>query len=626
MQKMPDNGNDIREMKGFCKLLILCCLITKPLIFYILMNFHINFFFIWAATSLVLVFFFGSFRRILIPVIFYILITALMFADVTFNAYFNGYLSVGMLGSSKYLGDVWDIIIEIVKPEFFILLFDLPVLIFIIIRHKLSLRDNNSVYVTGNIMSESKIREIVFGSKGRFFAAAITAALIALFVFGGFTGSRFLQSISNLEFFSYHIKDVLRETIGFGRYNLSDLEAVPYEPDEEDKLFGIAEGRNLILIQMEALQNFVINTEYEGQEITPVLNKLISDKSTLYFDRYYMQIAAGNTSDAEFATNNSLYGTVKSYTYEIYKNNTFRGLPVLLKGKGYDTIAMHGYDGSYWSRNVMYPAQGFDTFLDDKFYEPTAVHGWGIIDEEFFRQSVDYLKNIDGPFYGFMVSLSNHTPFKMEEKYCRIELAEKHLNTRFGNYLNSVAYSDYALGVFIDELKKAGIYENSVIAVYGDHFGLAQNDEDNEELMTEFLRKPYRFDEMANIPLIIHIPGSDINRTISVAGGQLDFLPTIAYLMGFESLDTMYLGQNLIKADKGFVIQSRYAPAGSFIMDDIIYFMSVDGVFENGEAWHIDTGKRVSVNSLKPLSERAKALIDISEKFLEEDAMSEWEK
>ena len=337
-----------------------------------------------------------------------------------------------------------------------------------------------------------------------------------------------------------------------------------------------------------------------------------------------MQIAAGNTSDAEFATNNSLYGTVKSYTYEIYKNNTFRGLPVLLKGKGYDTIAMHGYDGSYWSRNVMYPAQGFDTFLDDKFYEPTAVHGWGIIDEEFFRQSVDYLKNIDGPFYGFMVSLSNHTPFKMEEKYCRIELAEKHLNTRFGNYLNSVAYSDYALGVFIDELKKAGIYENSVIAVYGDHFGLAQNDEDNEELMTEFLRKPYRFDEMANIPLIIHIPGSDINRTISVAGGQLDFLPTIAYLMGFESLDTMYLGQNLLKADKGFVIQSRYAPAGSFIMDDIIYFMSVDGVFENGEAWHIDTGKRVSVNSLKPLSERAKALIEISEKFLEEDAMSKW--
>lgn len=98
---------------------------------------------------------------------------------------------------------------------------------------------------------------------------------------------------------------------------------------------------------MEALQNFVINREYEGQEITPNLNRLIRHEGTIYFDRYYMQIAAGNTSDAEFATNNSIYGSEKSYTYELYKENTFRGLPVLLKERGYSTIAMHGYDGDF---------------------------------------------------------------------------------------------------------------------------------------------------------------------------------------------------------------------------------------------------------------------------------------
>jgi lipoteichoic acid synthase len=140
-----------------------------------------------------------------------------------------------------------------------------------------------------------------------------------------------------------------------------------------------------------------------------------------------------------------------------------------------------------------------------------------------------------------MVTLTNHTPFKMDAEYCTIDLQEKHQDTRFGNYLNSVAYTDYAIGVLIDELKESGLYENSVIAIYGDHFGLAQYDEDNGKLLTEFLNKPYRFDEMANIPLIIHIPGQDINETISIAGGQMDFLPTIAYLLGFESLDTLYL-------------------------------------------------------------------------------------
>jgi phosphoglycerol transferase MdoB-like AlkP superfamily enzyme len=421
------------------------------------------------------------------------------------------------------------------------------------------------------------------------------------------------------------VKDLLETTTSFGSQQ-AELDEEPVylvEEDQEDSLFGIAEGRNLIVIQMEALQNFVINREYEGQEITPNLNRLIRHEGTIYFDRYYMQIAAGNTSDAEFATNNSIYGSEKSYTYELYKENTFRGLPVLLKERGYSTIAMHGYDGDFWSRKAMYPSQGFDRFIDDKGYNPSVIHGWGILDEEFFVQSVEYLKVQPRPFYCFMVSLTNHTPFVMDKKYCRLQLSAKHEGTRFGNYLNSTAYSDYAIGVLLDALKEADLYENSVITIYGDHFGLAQRDENNEELMTEFLGKPYRFDAMANVPLIIHIPGEDINNTYSIAGGQIDFLPTMAYLMGFEELDTVYFGQNLLTAEKGFVAQTRYAPRGSFITDDIVFMMSFDMVFENSRAWAIDTGEEVPLDGLQSLAERSIALIAASEKCQEEDSIAE---
>jgi len=581
--------------------LIVVCLILKPLLFYRLMDIQINLLFLWAATAFILILLFGSFRKKWIPFGLYVLLTVLMFCDVTYNAYFNGYLSVNAMGSAKYLGEVWDVIRSVIRPEFWLLFIDLPLL------------------AAGLIKVKSSPERKVWPS------AVLFVWTVTLLVLGSVSFSSFLQSAGNLEFFSAHIKDTLQSVTAFGEPRVEYLEEDPnfVEPEEKTDLFGIAEGRNLIVVQMEALQNFVINREYEGQEITPVLNRLIREDGTLYFDHYYMQIAAGNTSDAEFATNNSLYGTEKSYTYELYKENTFRGLPVLLREIGYSTIVMHGYEGSFWSRDDMYPAQGFDTFIDDEGYKPSVIHGWGILDEEFYPQSVDYLKEQPQPFYNFMISLSNHTPFVMDEQYQRLKLAEKHKGTRFGNYLNSTAYSDYAIGVLIEALKEAGLYENSVIALYGDHFGLAQRDENNEELLTDFLGKPYRFDEMANIPLIIHIPGKEINETLTIAGGQIDFLPTIAYLMGLEDLDTIYLGQNLLTADTGFVAQNRYAPRGSFITDGIIFFMSGDSVFENGKAWSTDTGEEVPLAGLKSLSVRSAALVAASEKYLETDAIGE---
>ncbi|MDI9493898.1 MAG: LTA synthase family protein [Bacillota bacterium] len=587
------------------KLLIGVCLFIKPLMFYRLMDIQVNLLFLWVATAFMLSLMFGSFKNLWIPFGLYVLLTILMFCDVTHNAYFSGYISLKLIASAKFLGDAGDAVIAVIRPEFWLLLLDLPLVALSIVK----------------IRREEWLSSV----RKEWFSAVLLLAAVFFLVFGSVSTSSTLRSVGNLEFFSVRVKDLLETTTSFGsqQAELDEESVYLVEEDQEDSLFGIAEGRNLIVIQMEALQNFVINREYEGQEITPNLNRLIRHEGTIYFDRYYMQIAAGNTSDAEFATNNSIYGSEKSYTYELYKENTFRGLPVLLKERGYSTIAMHGYDGDFWSRKAMYPSQGFDRFIDDKGYNPSVIHGWGILDEEFFVQSVEYLKVQPRPFYCFMVSLTNHTPFVMDKKYCRLQLSAKHEGTRFGNYLNSTAYSDYAIGVLLDALKEADLYENSVITIYGDHFGLAQRDENNEELMTEFLGKPYRFDAMANVPLIIHIPGEDINNTYSIAGGQIDFLPTMAYLMGFEELDTVYFGQNLLTAEKGFVAQTRYAPRGSFITDDIVFMMSFDMVFENSRAWAIDTGEEVPLDGLQSLAERSIALIAASEKCQEEDSIAE---
>ena len=629
-----------KEKRG--RLLLIVVLLAQCLLFYWLMQIEIYYLALSLFTFLFLYLFFFGFQNKWIPFGINVVFTILMFADVTFNNYFNGYLSLDMMGSAQYVGDVLDTIGKVIRPQFLLLFLWIPLAV-------MGIRRQNR-QDAASAAEESRPSEVLLSPAEGSLAAGGTAgqtgqtgqtgtalrsrpckkqiilAVLLFFLAVNPLGMTVLKSIGNLEFFSFHAKDIVRVSTGFGEDRHAVAASMNYHIKEGDPLFGLAKGKNLIVIQVEALQNFVLDAHYNGKEITPVLNRLAKD-SSLYFDHYYMQIGAGNTSDAEFATNNSLYGTPKSYTYEIYKDNAFRGLPWLLMEKGYSTIAMHGYRGDFWSRDVMYPSQGFQAFVDaDGFLDRGLPTAWGINDEEFFKQAVQYLKLEKQPFYSLLVTLSSHTPFELPpefEKLGNIRIKKEHRGTRFGNYLSAISYTDHALGVFLEKLKEAGLYENSVIAIYGDHFGLSISDDRNEELMEEFLGKPYRFDTMANIPLIIHMPAAApglLPRVISAAGGQLDFLPTIAYLMGFEKLDTLYIGNNLLTEKSGFVIQDRYAPPGSFLTNTMAYLGAGDGVFETGRAWNINSYRNLRKDSgMEKLSLRARGLLNLSAEYLEKD-------
>ena len=90
----------------------------------------------------------------------------------------------------------------------------------------------------------------------------------------------------------------------------------------------------MIVIQIEALQNFVIDAEYNGQELTPNLNRLIKGDS-IYFNQYYSNIGKGNTADADFSSLNSLYPVIDGESYRLFEDNTYNGLPWLMREKGY---------------------------------------------------------------------------------------------------------------------------------------------------------------------------------------------------------------------------------------------------------------------------------------------------
>ena len=168
-------------------------------------------------------------------------------------------------------------------------------------------------------------------------------------------------------------------------------------------------------------------------------------------------------------------------------------------------------------------------------------------------------------------------------------------------------------------MKLAGLYENTVIALYGDHHGLNCGMEDVNESVSNYIGRTYDYDEMLNVPLIIHLPGTDIKETIHTTGGQIDFLPTIANIMGLDLENTLYLGQDLTNVDKGFVAFTTYLFEGSFANNEVVFQMSREEVFEDSRAWRIGTNEEVDVSSYREDYEKALLLKKTSKEMLEQD-------
>jgi phosphoglycerol transferase MdoB-like AlkP superfamily enzyme len=146
--------------------------------------------------------------------------------------------------------------------------------------------------------------------------------------------------------------------------------------------------------------------------------------------------------------------------------------------------------------------------------------------------------------------------------------------------------------------------------------------EDVKYRVGEFIGRIYDYDEMLNIPLVIHIPGSGVEETISTTGGQIDFLPTIANIMGLKTDKAFILGQDLTNAKHGFVAFTSYLFEGSFAADDIIFQISREGIFEGSRAWKIGTNEQVDANLYKDKYDQAILLKKTSKEILDQNLIA----
>lgn len=360
--------------------------------------------------------------------------------------------------------------------------------------------------------------------------------------------------VKNIGTYNYHVYDIFLQSKSSAQRAMADgseladidnyVRASYIEPDKE--MFGVAKDKNLIMVSLESLQNFVINSEMNGQEITPFLNDFIGE--SYYFDNFYHQTQQGKTSDSEFLLDNSLYPLNRGAVFFTHSGNEFESMTEKLGENGYYTTAMHANNKSFWNRDIMYDSLGYERFYSLPDYEVTEENSvnWGMKDIPFFEQSVEHMKEMPQPFSTKMITLTNHYPFTLDEEDKLIDPYTSNDGT-VNRYFQTVRYMDEAVKNFITDLKESGLYENSVIVMYGDHYGISEN---HNKAMSQYLGKevtPVVSTQLQEVPLIIHVPGQE-GKTISKVSGQIDLKPTIMHLLGIDTKEDIQFGSDIFSS------------------------------------------------------------------------------
>ncbi|HWW82380.1 MAG TPA: LTA synthase family protein, partial [Vicinamibacterales bacterium] len=338
------------------------------------------------------------------------------------------------------------------------------------------------------------------------------------------------------------------------------------------RTFGAARGKNLIVVQVESLQDFVVDYQIGGQEVMPHLRHW--SENSLRLTNVTDETNEGRTSDAEFTTMTSLLPLDHGAVAFRYPGNHYTALPAVLSDHGYATVSAVAFEPGFWNRKVMHPSYGFG----HSFFEPdfvlTEQIGWGLNDRDFLQQMVPRLEQLPRPFAAWLITLSLHHPFDDfpdNHKILKLGTLER---TPFGNYLHTMRFFDQALEDFRTALARDGLLETSVIVVFGDHdSGFSRSEALTKAIGIDNTDEAWELND--RVPWFIRVPSAtDTLRGVSgMPAGQTDFAPTLLAVLGIDPAPLPYLGRNLLDWKVGVPSVPVPRPYGDWLDDHHLFLV-----------------------------------------------------
>jgi phosphoglycerol transferase MdoB-like AlkP superfamily enzyme len=342
---------------------------------------------------------------------------------------------------------------------------------------------------------------------------------------------------------------------------------------------GVHKGRSVILIQVESLASWTVGTKVNGRPVTPNLDRLI--KTSWYAPNMQTQIGRGNTSDAEFTANTSLLGSKTGPASYEWGGKALPSLPRLVRAKGYDAMTFHPNDIDFWRRDRLYRALGFSRWYARPDFPTYDNVGIGASDKVLFAKVADVIeakRKAGKPFLAEVVTLSSHSPYNAGSRRSDMVLPASLKGTAIGKYLASLRFADAQLGTFIDRLKRDGLWDDTVIVLYGDHFGVRPWGKGNvpltaaeKAMIPQILGRPSQAGDMYAVPFVVHLPGQTAGKRIDTVFGQVDIMPTITDVLGIDLSRTPHIGASVFEQrDRAEPIR-YYAADGTFVTDTYLF-------------------------------------------------------
>ena len=583
---------------------------------------------------------------------FNIFLTAICIVNSVYYTFYTSFASISMLSLTQYIGDVGDAVVEnVLQLKDMVYIFSPIVLTIVHFRLK-----KKSYYKKIELKSDRKKRMAK--------TLSVSAAMLVVFLvtMTSLDVSRFVKQwnkeyiVMRFGIYVYQANDLVisvqpKINSMFG-YDKARKEFDEYFAEEKpvatNQYTNMYAGKNVIVIHAESMMTNAMYLTFNGQEVTPNLNKLA--RSGLFFSNFYSQVSVGTSSDSELTYNTTLMPTKSGTAFVSYSDKTYISTPKLLGEKGYYTFSMHANTAAFWNRQTMHKSLGYDRFYSKVDYQidKENVIGLGLADKHFFAQSIEKLKKINEEhdnWYGLLIMLTNHTPFSDTDKYGEfpVDIVETKINeagveetitypymegTKLGNYFKSIHYADSALGEFINGLEAEGLLEDSIIVLYGDHdarlsrkeyerlynynFDTKEFIDEDDEAYREY--DSYQYELGRKVPFIIwskDMEDKGINKEISNVMGMYDVLPTLGNMLGFNN--PYALGHDIFEIGENNIV---VFPNGNWVTNKMYYNSQKAAYLSLSE--QVITEEEIANNS-----EYANKLLDVSNNIIVFDLLNE---
>ena len=311
---------------------------------------------------------------------------------------------------------------------------------------------------------------------------------------------------------------------------------------DKNEYTGMFEGKNLIVIMMESVNNILLD-----ENIYPNFAKLY--KNGWYWENAYSPRNSCSTGNNEMTGMISLYSIYRTCTANVYMNNKYEeSIFGLFNNKGYTTTSYHDYTEKYYYRSTIHKNMG-----SSKYY---GVSDLGISYNNEYKEWPSDVSLMDksseiftqnSPFMAWITTVSPHQPYYSDSELSKIyydSFANTGYPSNVKRYMSKLKVLDDSLGELLKILEEKGILDDTVIVLYADHYPYGLTNSDISKVLGDGINK---YNEVDRTPFVIY-NSKMTPKTYSEYTSYVNVLPTVANLFNLDYDPRLYMGTDLLSS------------------------------------------------------------------------------